>query len=285
MAGRWRGGQQSPKIQVWRVNETYSNVYYKSGPDVVFENSVCVRNINQQPAGVFHCILSEVSYVSVRPGDILGLELPPADDDGFEPYFTSGGPMNYVFQDQLSSVEVNLSEAHSVSHHLPLINLLVVLGILPPTCLIHKACTLLHSYTLYSCTHIIYVCTTLLDTVTDRGSMLSPCYIPTTTPLNQTTSQMNISLTTRGKISTPETTITLNSPEASSSTAVVTGSVVGGIAVVLLVVTVILMVMFLVQRKKQKKQKGYSGSGLSINNYWGMSMHYAIIAILNAYNI
>ena len=134
MAGEMGAGWQDPKIQVWRENDTHPDIYYKSGHDVMFANSVCLRNLNrtQKPEGVFHCILSEVSYVSVRPGDILGLELPPADDDGFEPYFTSGGPMNYVFQDQLSSVEVNLSEAHSVSHHLPLINLLVVLGILPP---------------------------------------------------------------------------------------------------------------------------------------------------------
>ena len=127
MAGGMRNGQQDPKIQVWRENETQSDVYYKPGLDIMFENSSSVcTSFNEEPAGVFHCILSEVAYVSVQPGDILGLELPPTDDDGFEPYFTSGGPMNYVFQEQLSSV-VNLSEAHSESsHHLPLISLLVV---------------------------------------------------------------------------------------------------------------------------------------------------------------
>ena len=99
-----------------------------------------------------------------------------------------------------------------------------------------------------------------LDTVTDEGSMLSPCYV---TPLSQTTTQMNIPPTTSGKISTPETIITI-SAEASSSAAVVTGSVVGGIAVVLLVVIVILLVVLFVQQKKQKR---YPGSGQSINNY------------------
>ena len=133
MAGGMRNGQQDPKIQVWRENETQSDVYYKPGLDIMFENSSSVcTSFNEEPAGVFHCILSEVAYVSVQPGDILGLELPPTDDADFETYFTSEGPMSYVFQQQLNST-VNLSEAHSVTNDLPQINLLVVLGILPPT--------------------------------------------------------------------------------------------------------------------------------------------------------
>ena len=134
MAGEMRAGWQDPKIQIWRENNTHPDIYYKSGPDIKFENSVCLGNLNrnQRPQGVFHCILSEVAYVSVQTGDILGLELPPTDDDDFEPYFTSEGPMSYVFQQQLNSI-VNLSEAHSVTNDLPQINLLVVLGNLLPT--------------------------------------------------------------------------------------------------------------------------------------------------------
>ena len=98
------------------------------------DSSVCLRNLNrnQRPQGVFHCILSEVAYVSVQPGDILGLELPPTDDADFETYFTNGSQMSYVFQQQLNSI-VNLSEAHSVTKDIPQISLQVVLGNLPPT--------------------------------------------------------------------------------------------------------------------------------------------------------
>ena len=134
MAGEMGAGWQDPKIQVWRENDTHPDIYYKSGHDVMFANSVCLRNLNrtQKPQGVFHCILSEVARVSVQPGDILGLELHPTDDADFETYFTNGSQMSYVFQQQLNSI-VNLSEAHSVTNDLPQINLLVVLGNLLPT--------------------------------------------------------------------------------------------------------------------------------------------------------
>ena len=59
--------------------------------------------------GVFQCTLKENFRVEVQAGDILGLELPPTDDQDFEVHFTSasGGPVNYVFQGQvLSSVEL-----------------------------------------------------------------------------------------------------------------------------------------------------------------------------------
>ena len=123
-----RNGQQVPKVQIWRENNTQPGVYYKAGPDIpVFEDSsICVRH--RLSSGIFRCTLNESAQVSVQPGDILGLELPPTNDDDFDIYFVSGGPMNYVFEEQLKSAIINISEAHSITNDLPQITLLVMLG-------------------------------------------------------------------------------------------------------------------------------------------------------------
>ena len=52
---------------------------------------------------MFQCTLEISTQISVLPGDILGVELPPTNDDSFELYFTGGGPINYIFNWQLSS--------------------------------------------------------------------------------------------------------------------------------------------------------------------------------------
>ena len=131
VAGRVVNRQQNPKIQVWRENKTQSDVYFKPGSDIILERfTSCDRNrLPQIPSGsgVYHCTLTEAAQVSVQPGDILGLELPPTSSHSFEIYFTSGGPMNYVFQRQLFST-VDLSERVFVTKDLPQISLLVVLG-------------------------------------------------------------------------------------------------------------------------------------------------------------
>ena len=126
------GGQQDPKIQLWRENVTHSGTYYKSGSDIPImrANPPCDRWRFTQTSGtvrVFECTLSEEARVSVQPGDILGLTLPPTNDTDVEIQFTSGGPTNHVIQHQLPSI-VNLSEVHFVTHDLPQITFLVVLG-------------------------------------------------------------------------------------------------------------------------------------------------------------
>ena len=125
-----RNGQQRPKLQIWRpISDTESNVYYKPGPDTsIFERSpMCLRG--RLNGGIFRCTLNETyqNLMSVQPGDILGLELPPEDDTDFDIYFTEQGPENYVFEESLAS-SVNLSEANIVTLHMPQINFMVMLG-------------------------------------------------------------------------------------------------------------------------------------------------------------
>ena len=122
-----RDGRQSPKIQIWRKSKTESGIYYRHGPDipVVRDSSVCIRH--RLGGGLFRCTLNETLQVSVQPGDILGLELPPENDDDFDIYFKSGGPWNYVFEEQLDC-SVDISEALNQSNDVPQINFAVMLG-------------------------------------------------------------------------------------------------------------------------------------------------------------
>ena len=122
-----RAGRQSPKIQIWRESKTESGIYYRHSPDIpVFgDSSVCIRH--RLGGGLFRCTLNETLQVSVQPGDTLGLELPPKNDDDFDIYFKSGGPQNYVFEGQ-RDCSVDISEAVNESNDLPQINFVVMLG-------------------------------------------------------------------------------------------------------------------------------------------------------------
>ena len=124
-----REGQQSPKIQIWRLNGTQPDIYYKPGPDVPITDSsdvhVCLRD--RIGGRVFRCTLNEEFQVSVQTGDILGLELPPQNNVDFNIYFAEQGPENYVFEQRLTST-VNLSEANRVTTHMPQINFTVIIG-------------------------------------------------------------------------------------------------------------------------------------------------------------
>ena len=122
--------EQGPKIQIWRENETGSDrLHYKPGPDIVISNSSC-KNFTLSE-GIFRCTLSESARVSVHPGDILGLEIPPTNDDDYEILFTTSGgseTKSYVFQHRLTST-VDLSEADDMTNNLvPQITFLVTLG-------------------------------------------------------------------------------------------------------------------------------------------------------------
>ena len=125
-SSRDRNQQNSPKVQIWRKNKTLPGVYYRPGPDIpiVKNKSICARS--DYSGGIFQCVLNETFQVSIQPGDILGLELPPSSDIYFTPA-EDQAPVSYTFERQLNST-VNISQAARQSNHLPLINLLVILG-------------------------------------------------------------------------------------------------------------------------------------------------------------
>ena len=121
-------GQTAPKFQIWRKNESHSGIYYKPGPDIIISDSSCEAGGSMLKG----CTLCEEARISVQPGDILGLMLPPISDDGYRILFNANGEYEtYIFQlqCQLSSTQsVNLSEADNIINYLPQITPLVILG-------------------------------------------------------------------------------------------------------------------------------------------------------------
>ena len=118
------------RIEIWRKNisHTDSTVYYRSGHGV----SVNVSSLNVLSGGVclalqrkydtFWCILHDNLQFEVQPGDIFGLELPITNDDAAEIWFTSGGPVNYIFENQLevgSNVNLSNNTSYSNTRQLP----------------------------------------------------------------------------------------------------------------------------------------------------------------------
>ena len=126
-----QNGNYHPKILVWRPNTTTQGLYYKLPSDIPIVHTnppspPCVRSTYSN--SVIQCTLSESAQVRVQSGDILGLELPPTDDDRREIYFMSGGPTNLVFQRNLSSVSViKESETNFTMKDTPLIIFLVAI--------------------------------------------------------------------------------------------------------------------------------------------------------------
>ena len=122
---------QRPKVQIWRENATQSALYHKilTPSDIEIRNSdhQCYQrnNVNN---GIFQCTLKEDIRISVQPGDFLGLEIPPINNDDLEIYFKAGGPTNLVFQGQLGSTVDLSTEPHATTNDEPQITFLVVLG-------------------------------------------------------------------------------------------------------------------------------------------------------------
>jgi hypothetical protein len=128
VGGRGRPGSQDPKIQVWREYMNQPGTYFKPVPDVAVNATVCSGSVNMLSTGVFQCTLEEAFRVEVQAGDILGIELPPTEDQDFEVHFTnpSGGPVNYVFQGQILSV-AELAGRESEVNDQPQINITLAL--------------------------------------------------------------------------------------------------------------------------------------------------------------
>ena len=111
--GQEQRGEQDPKIQVWRENNSQPGVYYKPGPDIPVADrgteSVCEGGLQPVPTNdrLFHCNLNSAAHVSVQAGDILGIELPPTEEDEFQLWFTrpiNRGATAYLFEEQLPTI-------------------------------------------------------------------------------------------------------------------------------------------------------------------------------------
>ena len=127
-------GKQDPRIQIWRkyCDISEPDVYHKIGHAIVMdissEDVVCADRI-KIASRTHWCILNDDYRLSVQPGDILGLELPPMHDNDLDILFTRGrGPNNYVFRQHLNSTMVTLLDNHEEIQQLPQIAFSVTSG-------------------------------------------------------------------------------------------------------------------------------------------------------------
>ena len=108
VAGKMGAGTLYPELQVWRANTSKGyNYFYKPGQDIpiVFEGSTC-ELVTQTCGQIFHCRLSPDNHVPVQAGDILGVELPPLSNSGFQLFFIDSVPdtqNHFIYRRQLSS--------------------------------------------------------------------------------------------------------------------------------------------------------------------------------------
>ena len=106
-----RGIPTGAVIQVWRENVTQPGVYYNISSGTVIDSASCITGgqikMYTDSEVQFHCVLNKTTYssttnISVQPGDILGLELPP--NSGLAFARVTKGPTNYIkFQRSVSS--------------------------------------------------------------------------------------------------------------------------------------------------------------------------------------
>ena len=100
MSRRRGSGEVYPKLQIWRRSSTDRNLYFRNGPEIqiVASGSACETlttnaNCNQE----FYCRLSPANYLSVLSGsDIIGVELPPLENQAFELFFIASGQQQYI---------------------------------------------------------------------------------------------------------------------------------------------------------------------------------------------
>ena len=124
-------GGQIPKIQIWRENETQPGLYHKitSTKNLIrwTNSNNCYRRTLSR--GIYQCYALRENYrSSVQPGDFLGLELPPINEEDPEIYFKDGGPTNLVFQHALDSIVDLSTDPYNVTYDEPQITFLVLLG-------------------------------------------------------------------------------------------------------------------------------------------------------------
>ena len=124
-------GGKRPKIQIWRENETQSGLYHMmSSTNNLIRwptNNRCYRG--RLSRGIYHCYALRENYrISVQPGDFLGLEIPPINEEDPEIYFKDGGPTNLVFQYPLGSTVDLSTDSYNITYDEPQITFLVLLG-------------------------------------------------------------------------------------------------------------------------------------------------------------
>ena len=105
-----------PKLQIWRRSSTRSNTYNKNGPEIQIDaqGSACetITRSCDNDDRTFHCKLSAANKVSIHSGsDIIGVELPPLENQGFELFFISSSQRHYVWRSEVTTSSLTLTSS------------------------------------------------------------------------------------------------------------------------------------------------------------------------------
>lgn len=116
-----RSLNQRIKLRIWKENATDPGVYHRSKKTIFLELSTCHSN-EQNKRRFYVCRLRVGKQVSVEPGDILGIELPPRDVTDFELHSVSApGMTNYIFRGTILPPMVDLCDRNGEIRVQPLI--------------------------------------------------------------------------------------------------------------------------------------------------------------------
>ena len=98
-------GTKPPKLQVWSRSSSDAEQYYKHGREIPLHNeSLACKVVTEICPQTFQCILKEGYQVAVQSGDldIIGVELPPPEDQSFELFFKAGSENQSVWLQESS---------------------------------------------------------------------------------------------------------------------------------------------------------------------------------------
>ena len=129
-AGMYDSESVNAMLDIWRERSGVSGTYDKVA---TIELGTCGSGVEATQvtrlSDVYECTLPESMRVSVEPGDIVGIEIARRRDYNFRLYFddTNGGPTNYEFDGQFSTV--TLSQSDSTSQDQPQISLTVEIAV------------------------------------------------------------------------------------------------------------------------------------------------------------
>ena len=136
---KWRAAARLPPLpfftdqtilEIWRENIEQNGTYIRT--NLTIELGTCGtvnQTLKQVGKDVYECELSDELQLPVQAGDIIGLEIPRNRRRAVRLFFnmtTDLGPENYEFMLTSSNTSVDLSDATTLHHALPLLALTVV---------------------------------------------------------------------------------------------------------------------------------------------------------------
>ena len=119
VGGVRRSGNERMKLRIWKENATRPRIYHKSEEIIDLIPDICDYDNSN---GRYVCRLMGRNQISVEPGDMLGIELPPSEDADFELYSVPAPLLlNYIFEGTNLSSMVNLCKRIGEINMRPLI--------------------------------------------------------------------------------------------------------------------------------------------------------------------